>query len=154
MRGVEEAADLLPVMLSATDRPAQTLLELGWARQVPGIVSPNGSLRGSLGQRRATMGLLRAVTSEMLSFVREAITQGDAHATDLDVKFLFAIGSYCVEVAILTAEIAAGGHRCGCCSCKRHILRCGKAAGRDHAHVSADIYHQYLLETVSSCTLD
>lgn len=157
MRGVEEAADLLPVMLSATDRPAQTLLELGWARQVPGIVSPNGSLRGSLGQRRATMGLLRAVTSEMLSFVREAITQGDAHATDLDVKFPFRNRfHYCVRLAILAAEIAEReGTDVDVAAVSGIFHDCGKAAGRDHAHVSADICHQYLLENrVQLHTLD
>ena len=64
------------------------------------------------------MGLLRAVTPEMLSF-RGKQSLKRRYATDLDVT-PFAIGSTTARVAI-TQRSQSGGHRCGCCSCKRHI---------------------------------
>lgn len=94
------------------------------------------------------MHLLRAVSPEMLSFVRDTIAQSDEHSTQLKKKHPFRNRfHHCVRVAILGTEIAEREDTDIDVAAVSGLFHdCGKAAGRDHARVSADICRRYLLE--------
>ena len=94
------------------------------------------------------MGRLRALDSEMLSFVRDTIVQSGEYSTQLKKKHPFRNRfHHCVRVAILAAEIAEReGTDVDVAAVSGLFHDCGKAAGRDHARVSADICRRYLLE--------
>lgn len=94
------------------------------------------------------MGRLRALDSEMLSFVRDTIVQSGEYSTQLKKKHPFRNRfHHCVRVAILAAEIAEReGTDVDVAAVSGLFHDCGKAAGRDHALVSAEICRQYLLE--------
>jgi len=91
---------------------------------------------------------LSAIDSRMLSFVRDTIAQGGTHATELNTKFPFRNRfHHCVRVASLAAEIAdLEGADADIAVVSGVFHDCGKAAGRDHADVGAEICRRYLIE--------
>ncbi len=94
------------------------------------------------------MNRLGLIDSAMLSFVRDAIAQGDTHATELKNRFSFRNRfHHCIRVALLAAEIAElEGADVDVAAVGGLFHDCGKAAGRDHANVSAEICRRYLTE--------
>lgn len=94
------------------------------------------------------MNGLGAIDFRMLSFVRDTIVHSDANATELDTRFPFRNRfHHCVRVALIAVEIAEQeGADMDVAAISGIFHDSGKAAGRDHAEVSAEICRKYLTE--------
>ena len=88
------------------------------------------------------------IDSRMLNFVRTTISESDSHATELERRFTFRNRfHHCVRVALLAMEIAESeGANADVASISGLFHDSGKAEGRDHAVVSAEICRNYLVE--------
>lgn len=99
------------------------------------------------------------IDSRMLNFVHTTILESDTHATELDTRFTFRNRfHHCVRVALLAKEIAkseGGGINTDVASVSGLFHDSGKAEGRDHAVVSAEICRNYLEENnLLTCEID
>ena len=95
----------------------------------------------------ANMDNFRMIDSKMLNFVRNTISESDSHATELGTRFPFRNRfHHCARVALLAMEIAESeGANVDVASISGLFHDSGKAEGRDHALVSAEICRNYLV---------